>query len=76
MSRARSSKTIECRFTLKRGRDMIIIYSYCHEDREIKYVIKDKEVTRTFRNEKLQEHFGDHCYYLEYSYYFVYICRL
>ena len=76
MSRARSSKTIECRFTLKRICDMIIIYSYCHEDREIKHVIKDKKVTRTFKNEKLQEHFGNHYYYLEYSYYFVYICRL
>ena len=73
MSRARSSKTIECRFTLKRVRDMIIIYSYCHEDREIKYVIKDKEVTRTFRNEKLQEHFGDHCYYLKYYLTILYI---
>ena len=30
----------------------------------------------TFKNEKLQEHFRNHCYYLEYSYYFVYICRL
>ena len=27
----------------------------------------------TFKNEKLQEHFRNHCYYLEYSYYFVYV---
>ena len=53
-----------------------------HNEIIVKYVFhgmlwkKFFTVYPRFKNEKLQEHFGDHCYYLEYSYYFVYICRL
>ena len=39
------------------------------------YTTLHLEVTRRFKK-KLQNYFGDHSHYLEYSYYFVYICRL